>query len=136
MSNVTTTRSSVKSPSRLAREMGNQGYRIRFFGEGEALVIKPDGKTHYFVSLIGITWDQGCTCPGGRVHGKCKHLAVVSAFRPCDNPECGGIQEYIQPQTACGPTQVYQCTDCGKTTDPRIVQSLRDNLRRQRKSAA
>ena len=136
MNNVTSHQSRVKSPSEWADIMGRQGYKIRFFGEGEAVVLKPDEETKYFVSLTGATWDIGCTCLGGQKFGRCKHAAVVSHFRPCDHHRCTGTMEYRQAQTKFGPAHRWECMDCGKTTDPRIVQDVRDERRRNRKRQA
>jgi hypothetical protein len=101
--------------------MSEQGYKIRFSGEGEAVVLKPDKKTVYFVSLTGVTYTCGCTCLGFQVHGRCKHLTVVAANRPCDAPACTSIQAYQEYKTTGGPISVFECIICRKTTDLRLV---------------
>lgn len=129
-------KTSRRTPSEWADIMGRQGYKIRFFGEGEAVVLKPDGETKYFVSLTGETWEHGCTCIAGRTLGRCKHLAVVANFRPCDDPGCTGTMQYRQAQTKYGPAHRWECAKCGKPTDPRRVQEIRDEKRRNRKRQA
>jgi hypothetical protein len=127
----------VKTPSEYAAEMGEAGYRIQFFGEGEAIVTKPDGETRYFVSLTGETFELGCTCIAGQRLGRCKHVAVVANFRPCDNPGCTGVQEYRPAVTCFGETvNRFECLTCGKTTDPRIAYETRARNRRNRNRPA
>ena len=42
--------------------------------------------------------------------------------RSCDYPGCTGTQEYRQAVTCFGEIIArYECRDCGKTTDPRLV---------------
>ncbi len=123
------------TPAEWARLMAEQGYKIRFVGEGEAVVLKPDGKTVYYVSLTGVTYVCGCTCIGFQVRGRCKHIAVVAAHRPCDAPGCVGIQAWREYETIGGPMSVCECKSCRKTTDLRVAyeQSI---VRRSDPSAA
>lgn len=137
MSNLPHSPAAVKpplSPSDQADLMGRQGYKLRFVAEGEAIILRLDPHaTPYLVSLTGHTWDLGCTCLAGRVLGRCPHVAVVSAFRPCDEPGClDGIMEDRTYDTIGGPVHVYECLRCGRTTDPRIVQEKRDAQRKTR----
>ena len=115
---------SRRSPAEWATIMAIQGYRFRFVGEGESLVPKPDD-TLYSVSLTGATFPLGCSCSGGRLLGRCKHVAIVTAFRPCDAPRCSGIQQYRDCETLGGPVPVYECSHCHKTTAAGLVYEAR-----------
>ena len=113
-----------RSPAEWATIMAIQGYRFRFTGEGEALIRKPDD-TLYTVSLTGATFPLGCSCSGGRLLGRCKHMAIVTAFRPCDAPRCSGIQQYRDCETLGGPVPVFGCSRCHKTTAAGLVYEAR-----------
>ena len=117
--------------------MGRQGYRIRFTGDGEAIVRHPDpAKGPYRVSVTGHTFPMGCTCMGFQYHGRCKHVAVVGHFRPCDAHGCDGVQEYITARTHFGEAiSVYECMTCHKTTDPAVVRERRDQRKRRQDAA-
>lgn len=137
MSNVTRPTGAVKSPADLADLMGRQGYKLRFIAEGEAIILRPDPHaTPYLISLTGHTFALGCTCLGAQYRGRCKHIAVVGAYRLCDEPGCTGIQEYHEVETIGGPMHVYECLTCGKTTDPRHVYEKRQAASQSRPQTA
>lgn len=107
----------------LLARMNREGYRVRFVGEGEAVVTNPAGHA-YPVSLTGVTFAPGCPCIGHQRHGYCRHSRLVASCRPCPTG-CGDVQVYRAYETIGGPMPVYECRSCSATDDARLVETYR-----------
>jgi len=126
----------------IIRKLSQDGYRMDFPNDGEAVVCKPDG-TIYEVSVTGETSELGCTCIGGQYEDErkaktgdefaasCKHKKVVLHTHVCER--CDGIQVlhlYTTPPPVLEQRDFFRCLNCGQVTDANEVRDKRSKKMR------
>ncbi len=62
----------------------------------------------YMVTVVGAGWsDLSCSCPGGRHHRVCKHMAVVAKAIAIGVRPVRGTEKGTNVGTAGGPTEPW-----------------------------